>query len=97
MKRTFYIFIMMILSNIITFLTYFAMLVLLVRHGIVERRDVLWITDMTMSCEAYLLVAILACVIGYLFAKKWWQIIYVDGVYYFDKTKMPKKRKMQAE
>jgi hypothetical protein len=88
---------MMILSNIVLFLSYFAILVLLIRHQIIERRDILSFTDMAMSREAYLIVAIIASILGYLFAKKWWQIIYVDGVYYFDKSKMPKRRKIGKE
>jgi len=34
-------------------------------------------------------VALLGVSIGYRAGKKWWQIIYVDGVYYFNKALSP--------
>ncbi len=38
-----------------------------------------------LSREAYLVVAGIAMIVGYQFGKKWWQIIYIDKVYYFDR------------
>jgi hypothetical protein len=46
-----------------------------------------------MSREAYAIVTIIAVVIGYFMAKKWWKIIYVDGVYYFNKKSIRDSRK----
>jgi hypothetical protein len=72
---------------IITGMIYLSAIVVLVRNGIIPLRDVVRITDILMSQQIYLLVASLWAICGYFFGKKWWQIIYVDGVYYFDKSK----------
>jgi hypothetical protein len=83
----------MILTTIITFGVYLAILVNLIRYGFISRYQVIPFTDAAMSQTAYVLIVLFSCVIGYIFAQKWWKIIYIDGVYYFDPTKKPHVRK----
>lgn len=86
MKKAFYIFLMMLLSIMVSCGLYLSTIYSLVYYKVVGRYQVIPFTDLTMSVEAYGLVALIGAVIGYFMAKKWWQIIYVDKVYYFDKA-----------
>ena len=69
----------------------------LVYYRIVPLSSILSFTDMTMSALAYSLVGVLGAFLGIYFGEKWWQIIYVDKVYYFDKTdsRAPKSRRIK--
>ncbi len=85
MKKFFYTFLMMVLSVLVCSGLYLSAIYSLVYYKVVDRYSVIPFTDMTMSREAWGLVVFIAIVIGYRMAMKWWQIIYVDGVYYFGK------------
>ena len=86
---------MMIFFIMVSLSVYFCMIYSLVYYRIVPISSIISFTDMTMSALAYSLVAILGAFLGIYFGKKWWQIIYVDKVYYFDKKSMPNtKRKV---
>ena len=78
---------------IVSFMVYLSSLTVLSRHRIIplEYLDAtLWLA---MSDISYGVVTLIGVVIGYFMAKKWWQIIYVDGVYYFDKKAVRTARK----
>ena len=77
---------MMIFFIMVSLSVYFCMIYSLVYYRIVPISSIISFTDMTMSALAYSLVAILGAFLGIYFGKKWWQIIYVDKVYYFDKA-----------
>ena len=85
MKKAFYTFLMMILSILVCGGLYLSVIYSLVFYKIVDRYSVIPFTYATMSPEAWGLVTLVAIIIGYKMAMKWWQIIYVDGVYYFGK------------
>ena len=93
MKRTFYLALMILLFVILYEIVYLAILVILVRYRMIWLDRIIPTTDILMSREAYGLVMILATISGYLFWKRWWQIIYVEGVYYFGKEKMKGQKK----
>ena len=84
MKRAFYTLLMILLFIMVSCGLYLSAIYSLVYYKIVPRYQVIPFTDLTMSVEAYMLVALIGAIIGYFMAKKWWQIIYVDKVYYFD-------------
>lgn len=44
---------------------------------------------MSLSVPALSVIVLIGILIGYRAGQKWWQIIYVDGVYYFDKKLKP--------
>ena len=64
---------------------YFCIIYSLVIYRIIPLWDIIRFTDMMLSREAYLIVAGIAIIVGYYFGRKWWQIIYIDKVYYFDR------------
>ena len=97
MKKAYYYFLMMILSSIVVSGLYLSTIYSLVYYRVVTRYTVIPFTESAMSPLAWSIVILIGGVIGYHFAKKWWQIIYVDGVYYFDETKKPKSRKKVPE
>ncbi len=40
-----------------------------------------------LSREVYVFVVCIGALLGYMMGRRWWQIIYVDRVYYFDRPK----------
>lgn len=97
MKKIFYTILMMVLTNLVSFFLYLSILTLLARYRIIPLNQldpVLWAL---MSQEAYLVVWFIGVIWGYFMASKWWQIIYVDGVYYFDKKKKRDVRRRVAQ
>jgi hypothetical protein len=85
MKKFLYILLMMFLSVLGSFFLYLSILTLLARHRIIPLHQLDPVLGMLMGNEAYGLVTILGCLYGYYVGKKWWKIIYIDGVYYFRK------------
>lgn len=106
MKKAFYTFLMMILSVLVCSGLYLSLIYSLVFYKVVDRYHIIPFTDIALSKEVWWLIAVIALIMGYHMAQKWWQIIYVDGVYYFQKgvKKTPKtptrrvvKRSVKAE
>lgn len=93
MKQVFYTFLMMIFTTLITFIIYLSVLTVLARHRIIPLHLLDATLGMLMSIEVYLLVGCIGVISGYFMAQKWWKIIYVDGVYYFNKSKIRDTRK----
>jgi hypothetical protein len=87
MKKAFYLSLMMFLFVLISGIIYLSVLVVLVRNDIILLQDIVRITDILMSSKAYFIVGLIGAIGWYLFGLRWWQIIYVDGVYYFDQSK----------
>lgn len=93
MKRIFYLFLMMLFFVIASGMIYLSALVVVVRNHLIPLHNLIAVTDILMSPEVYFLVGAIWAICGYFFGKRWWQIIYVDGVYYFDKTKKRDSRR----
>lgn len=89
MKRVLYICLFSVFAMMIALSLYFVTIYWLVVNRIIPIRSILYFTDVSLSPTAYLIVALIGILIGYRAGKKWWQIIYVDGVYYFDKRLKP--------
>ncbi|GAB0174907.1 MAG: hypothetical protein HHAS10_07860 [Candidatus Altimarinota bacterium] len=87
MKKIFYTILMMVLTTMISFFLYLSVLTLLARYRIIPLNQLDRVLGILMSQEAYLLVGFLGVIWGYLMAAKWWKIIYIDGVYYFNTSK----------
>lgn len=103
MKRLYYMFLMMTFFVFLFVSLYFCTIYGLVMNHIIPLRAVIGFTDQMLSREAYLIVTGVALIVGYAFGKKWWQIIYIDRVYYFDRPKartrtkkITKKREVAA-
>jgi hypothetical protein len=87
MKKLFYTFLMMVFTTLMSFFVYLSVLTILARHRIIplEKLDsTLWFLT---SLDVYLFVGFIWVIWGYIMAEKWWKIIYVDGVYYFNTKK----------
>ena len=84
---------MITLSMLVFSGLYLSTIYSLVYYKVVDRYSVIRFTDITMSREAFGLVVVLAVIIGYHMAQKWWKIIYVDKVYYFDTAPTTKSRR----
>lgn len=89
MKRIFYIFLMMIFFIMITVTLYYCTIYGLVMNHVVPLRYVIIFTDIALSWEVFGFLSLVGTLLGYFFGKKWWKIIYVDKVYYFDKSAVP--------
>lgn len=89
MKRAYYISLFSLLGMMITVCLYYCIV-----FGIIANRLIHWIyvecfLDMTLSPLTLAAIALIGVLIGYRAGKKWWQIIYVDRAYYFDKSLAP--------
>jgi hypothetical protein len=89
MKRTFYISLFSLLGMMIMISLYYCIIFGIIANRLVHFRCVDYFLDVTLSPMILGLVALLGISMGYRAGKKWWQIIYVDGVYYFDKRLKP--------
>lgn len=83
---------MMLLSGIITLWLYLSVLYVLFYYRIINplffSREFFY--TYIVSMEIYMIVVLFGSIFWYFFGQKWWKIIYIDGVYYFDKRKQPK-------
>lgn len=76
---------MSLLGMILMTSFYYCIIFGIIANRLVDFRCVDYFLDVTLSPMILSLVALLGISIGYRTGKKWWQIIYVDGVYYFNK------------
>ena len=89
MKRAYYISLFSLLGMMITVSLYYCIV-----FGIIANRLIHWLyvecfLEMTLSPLTLTAIALIGVLIGYRAGKKWWQIIYVDRVYYFDTSLAP--------
>lgn len=78
MKRNLYLALMMALFvsffNFIYFIGVFSM----VYYNIISIRNIILFTDLALHPAMFILVSLVATIVGYPVGKKWWKIIYVD-------------------
>ena len=90
MKRVFYISLMMILGILLTVCLYYCIIFGIISNRLIHFSYVDYFLDMTLSPAAIAVVALIGALCGHRAGKQWWQIIYVDGVYYFNKALKPR-------
>lgn len=64
---------------------YYISIFTIVYYGLVDKFCIETFLDITLSPFLFGLISLMGIVSGYFFAKKWWKIIYIDGVYHFHK------------
>lgn len=88
MQKTFYHFLMMLCFMIAFNFLYLIGLFAAVYYNVVSRYTVDHYLSLALSPYVFFTVSIIAGIVGYRFAKKWYKIIYIDKVLYFgDKKK----------
>ena len=83
MKRHFYLFLMSLFFVLWMHCVYFLGIYLAIYYRLVPLRSVILFTDIARSPAMLASITLCALFLGYQFGKKWWKIIYVDGVYRF--------------
>jgi hypothetical protein len=73
----------MIAFNFLYVVGIFAM----IYYKVVSRYTIDHYLEMILSPYVFFVVSIVAGIIGYRFAQKWYKIIYIDKVLYFDNKK----------
>ncbi|MFZ2256306.1 MAG: hypothetical protein WAW59_07630 [Patescibacteria group bacterium] len=86
----FYISLMMILGILLTVSLYYCIVFGIISNRLVHFYYVDYFLDMTLSPVAIAFMALIGAFCGHRAGKRWWQIIYVDGVYYFTKALKPR-------
>ncbi len=87
MKRYIYLFLAMTFSAMILNCLYYILVFSLVYYKVIPILWVVFFTDYALSPEIFQWITFFWVVLGYIFGRKWWKIIYIDKVYHFGKPK----------